>query len=115
MSAEQTGRGEAHRSPVAGRPPLSLLDSPFLKQVSLVLAFGASKYGRDNWRGGQSYNRCIDSILRHIVAFAEGESYDKETGLHHLAHAACSIMFLLRFEHDGRKDLDDRYIAPVAA
>jgi hypothetical protein len=42
------------------------------------------------------------------TAEVTGETNDEETGLAHLGHAACNIMFLLRYEADNRTDLDDR-------
>ena len=38
----------------------------------------------------------------------DGEDKDPESGLSHLAHAACCIMFLLEFEKT-HPELDDRY------
>jgi hypothetical protein len=98
----------AVRSSAVGKAPLSQLDAEFLRQVSLVMGFGEVKYSRGNWRKGIPYNRCLDSLLRHILAFKEGETLDPESGLPHLGHAACNIQFLLRYEADNRTDLDDR-------
>jgi hypothetical protein len=98
----------AVRSSAAGKPPLSQLDGEMLRQTALVMEFGEAKYDRGNWRKGIPYNRCLDSLLRHILAFKEGETLDPESGLPHLGHAACNIQFLLRYEADNRTDLDDR-------
>jgi hypothetical protein len=46
--------------------------------------------------------------MRHIMAFNDGEDKDPESGLSHLAHAACCIMFLLEFEKT-HQELDDRF------
>jgi hypothetical protein len=91
-----------------GKPQLSQIDNELLKQTAFVLEFGERKYNRGNWRKGITYNRCIDSLMRHVAAFKEGQTNDEETGLAHLGHAACNIMFLLRYEADNRTDLDDR-------
>jgi len=98
----------AVRDTAKGKAPLSQLDNELLVQTALVLEYGEKKYSRGNWRKGIPYNRCIDSLMRHIAAFKEGETHDKETGLHHLGHASCNLMFLLRYEADDRTDLDDR-------
>jgi hypothetical protein len=105
VSTFKTG---AVRDTAKGKAPLSQLDNELLMQMALVLEYGEQKYSRGNWRKGIPYNRCIDSLMRHIAAFKEGETHDKATGLHHLGHAACNIMFLLRYEADNRTDLDDR-------
>lgn len=91
-----------------GKAPLSLLDAYALEQTALVLAFGAQKYAAHNWRGGIASSRLTDAALRHILAHVDGEDADPESGLPHLAHAMCCIMFALRMAKD-RPDLDDRY------
>lgn len=91
-----------------GKPPLSLIPRTALEEEAKVMAFGAGKYGRDNWRGGMDFSRLMDATLRHVYAFADGEDKDKETGLSHLAHARCCLAFLL--EYEGKKiGKDDRY------
>lgn len=97
----------------AGKPPLALLPWEALIDVAKVLDAGAAKYGRDNWRKGVGYHRLLDAQMRHLAAFTMGEDYDAETGLSHLAHAACCNLFLLALVKQGRTDLDDRYRAAV--
>jgi hypothetical protein len=98
----------AVRSSAAGKAPLSQLDGEMLRQAALVMEFGEKKYDRGNWRKGIPYNRCLDSALRHLLSFKEGETLDTESGIAHLGHAVCNLMFLLRYEADNRVDLDDR-------
>lgn len=97
----------------AGKPPLALLPWEALIDVAKVLDAGAAKYGRENWRKGIGYHRLLDAQMRHLAAFTMGEDFDPETGLSHLAHAACCNLFLLTFVVSGRIDLDDRYHASV--
>lgn len=94
-----------------GKAPMSLLDRHALEQIAAVLGFGAKKYAAHNWRGGIAYSRLLDAALRHLMAFADGEDLDPESGLPHVAHAGCCIMFLLGMMNT-RADLDDRYKAP---
>jgi hypothetical protein len=67
-----------------------------LEGVARVLTFGAAKYTEGNWKiqpglGGQ---RTLAAALRHIVAFTEkGEACDGETGLLHVDHAVCEVLF----------------------
>jgi len=42
------------------------------------------------------------------MAFNDGEDKDPESGLSHLAHSLCCLMFLLEFEKT-HPELDDRY------
>lgn len=89
------------------KPPLAMLPTKALVKIARVLEFGAAKYGRDNWRGGMDWTRMLDASLRHITAYMEGEDCDPETGLSHIAHAACCLLFLLDYE-DTHREKDDR-------
>lgn len=86
---------------------LDLLPFDSLEEVAKVFTFGANKYGDRNWELGFNYGRIIASTLRHIFAFCRGEDLDPETGLRHLAHAACNVLFLLTFQLRGT-GTDDR-------
>ena len=88
--------------------PLHLLSTEAMNQTAAVLAFGAQKYAEHNWRNGFAWSRPLSAAMRHITAFNDGEDKDPESGLSHLAHAACCIMFLLEFEKT-HQHLDDRY------
>lgn len=88
--------------------PLHLLSTEAMNQTAAVLAFGAQKYAEHNWRNGFTWSRPLSAAMRHITAFNAGEDRDPESGLSHLAHAACCIMFLLEFEKT-HPHLDDRY------
>jgi hypothetical protein len=88
--------------------PLHLLSTEAMNQTAAVLKFGAQKYAEHNWRKGFAWSRPLAAAMRHITAFNDGEDRDPESGLSHLAHAACCIMFLLEFEKT-HQHLDDRY------
>ena len=91
----------------AGKPPLSWIPRSAMIAEAEVLAFGAVKYARDNWRKGLLWSEVLDAALRHVYAFVDGEDVDQETGLSHLAHARCELGFLLEFL-DTHPELDDR-------
>lgn len=91
-----------------GKVPLNLLSREALEQTAKVLAFGAEKYAEHNWRRGFAWSRPMAAAMRHLQAFNDGEDKDPESGLSHLAHAMCCIMFLLEFEKT-HQELDDRY------
>ena len=82
---------------------------PVLPLLSIVrvLTYGKVKYGDRNWEKGMSWGRLYSAMCRHIFAFWGGESYDSETGIHHLAHACCDAMFLMEYERT-HPELDDR-------
>lgn len=83
----------------SGKPQLSLLPWDALEAVARVLEYGIRKYGvRDSWRTvPDGHRRYVDAALRHLAAVAQGEDTDSESGLPHLAHAACSALFALVF------------------
>jgi hypothetical protein len=91
-----------------GKAPMNLLSREALEQTAMVMAFGKDKYAAHNWRKGFQWSRPLSAAIRHIMAFNDGEDKDPESGLSHLAHAACCIMFLLEFEKT-HKELDDRW------
>ena len=91
---------------------LSLLPLEPLMDIAKVFEFGAEKYARDNWRKGHKQTRLIAACLRHILAYNEGETNDPESGLPHLAHAGCCIMFAL-YGLKHFSELDDRWKAPT--
>lgn len=91
-----------------GKPPLDLLSTKALVEVARVLEFGKAKYSAHNWRGGLAFSRVIGAALRHITAFNDGQDVDTETGLSHIAHASCCLMFLLEYIQT-HPELDDRY------
>lgn len=92
-----------------GKPRLDLIPWPAIWAIAKVLGFGAQKYSSWNWIGGISYSRLFAGVQRHLTAWISGEDNDPESGLSHLAHAACGILFLLTFKVCGRVELDDRH------
>jgi Domain of unknown function (DUF5664) len=64
-----------------------------------VMAFGAEKYGCDNWRRGMPFARVKAAIGRHALAVYSGQENDAESGLPHRSHILCNLMFLYRY-HD---------------
>lgn len=86
---------------------MDLLPVESLTEVAKVLAMGAGKYGDYNWARGIKYSRVLAAILRHLFSYISGEDKDPESGLSHLAHAACGLLFLLHYEK-YRAEYDDR-------
>lgn len=93
------------------KPRMDLLSPIALEGTAQILTFGAKKYAANNWRKGMDWNRCISSAMRHLNQFQKGEDYDPESGLPHLDHLACNIMFLQEYFRT-HKHLDNRYILP---
>lgn len=70
-----------------------------LEYVVRVVTFGAAKYGPANWQSlADARNRYFAALQRHLAAYRMGELFDPETGLPHLAHAACNCLFLMWYD-----------------
>jgi hypothetical protein len=66
------------------------------EEVVRVLSYGAKKYADDNWKlVPDAEKRYTAAAMRHMEACRKGERLDSESGLPHLAHAACCLFFLL--------------------
>jgi hypothetical protein len=87
---------------------LDLLSAPWIEGVGHVLTFGAKKYEAHNWRKGIQTSRLLGAALRHLFAYLRGEDLDPETGLSHLLHASCCVMFAFELSLT-KPELDDRY------
>ena len=72
-------------------------------EVVQVLEFGAKKYGADNWKACDDVRRYKQAMMRHMFAYINGEEKDAESGLSHLSHLACNVLFLRHFEKLGSK------------
>jgi hypothetical protein len=81
-----------------GKLPYDLLPSDAVEEIVKVLQFGATKYGDRNWEKGMAWSRPFAALMRHMWAWWRREEKDPETGLSHLAHAGCCILFLLSYE-----------------
>lgn len=95
----------------AGKEPYHLLPLPAIRETVKVLQFGSKKYAAWNWAKGLNYSRVYDSLQRHLYAWWwDKEEVDSETGLSHLAHASCCILFLLFYAllPNKYKQFDDR-------
>lgn len=90
---------------------VELLSTLWLLGVGRVLTFGAKKYAAHNWRHGIKRSRLLGAALRHVLAYMGGEDRDQESGLSHLHHASCCLMFASEL-HETRPDLDDRWKEP---
>ena len=85
--------GECRKSAEsATKPRLELLPSAALEQIAEVLTYGAAKYEANNWCRGARGGRYFAALLRHVFAWWRGEDLDPETGMSHLAHAACCLL-----------------------
>ena len=77
----------------------SLLPWDAVRSVVEALEYGSRKYADDNWKKLSNPRvRYFDAAQRHLLAWYSGEVKDPESGLPHLSHCACCILFLLWFD-----------------
>ena len=81
-----------------------LLPYEVLEQVVAIFDFGANKYGVDNWKNCDDWDRYFDAMMRHLMAWRQGEIVAPESGQHHLAHVICNAWFLIWADQNGKRD-----------
>ncbi|KKM27369.1 hypothetical protein LCGC14_1575330, partial [marine sediment metagenome] len=91
-----------------------------LRELAKVYGYGAEKYAPNNFRKGYNWSLSYNSLLRHVLAAAEGEDRDPESGLLHLAQAAWHCLTLIQFYLDKESgahppELDDRWTGRAPA
>ena len=86
------------------KPKMHLLPPKAINEVAKVLTFGAQKYDEENWRKLEDLqSRYSSGALRHIFAHLDSEDLDPESGLSHLAHAICCLLYKLEIELENAK------------
>ena len=88
---------EFFRKHDAGKKKWWLLPFRALEPVVDVLMHGAAEYGEENWQKCEDIGRYKNALTRHFVAYQAGEWLDSKSGLPHLAHLGCNVVFLLWF------------------
>lgn len=75
------------------KAPMWLVPLECMEQAAIVMKHGADKYGRDNWKlvDAEDY---YSAALRHMNAIQQGEELDKDSGLPHISHLLCNVVFL---------------------
>ena len=94
-----------------GKATWTLIPFDAVASIQKILDFGAAKYAPRNWELGMAWSRPWNACLRHLDAWMRREPADPETGLSHLWHAGCCILFLIAYELRG-VGTDDRPQSP---
>ena len=100
----QSFKTGAVRSETAGKGRFDLIPPYALKRLAQHFENGAEKYADRNWERGLPLSRYIDSALRHLNAFMEGDRTED-----HLSAVAWNIFCYLHTEREvqeGRLPLD---------
>jgi hypothetical protein len=84
-----------------GKNMLELIPPEWIWGLGNVLTQGAEKYAVRNWERGMKWGKMIGCGLRHVFKFVCGERYDRESGCHHLLHAAWNFLSLMSYDLRG--------------
>lgn len=77
------------------KPPLHTVPTGPLFEAGAVLLHGHCKYRGYNWRvAGVRNSIYYDAVMRHMMAWWEGEDTDPDSGLPHIAHAIAGLCVL---------------------
>jgi len=89
---------------------MDLLPSKALDGIAKIFTFGAKKYNDYNYKNGEGldWSRPYAALMRHMIAWNDGEDLDQESGKSHLYHAGCCIMMLIDLV-DSNIGNDKRY------
>lgn len=90
------------------KPPLDLIPASADIMESQVLALGARKYGKFNWRDTSvRASVYVAALRRHLAQWFDGENVDPESKVNHLAHCRANISILIDALTNGTL-IDDR-------
>jgi len=85
-----------------GKTRWDLLPWDELADLADVFAFGAEKYGVDNWRKGLSWWRLFRAMIGHAIEHRIGHTRNAQDGnVYHLAQVAWNALVLLHYEKNG--------------
>jgi len=85
-----------------GKLQWSLMPFGALQEVVKVLEFGSKKYAPNNWKYvDNAEERYWNAAMRHLIAYKTESATDSETGLSHLAHATCCLLFLQHLNNEN--------------
>lgn len=90
------------------KPDYSLLNQVFLDEVAKAMMVGEKKYGRYNYCKGHTTSQLIAAIVRHAMAYNNGEENDPIDGQSHLGSIGANVNMLLRQRELGTLK-DNRY------
>ena len=103
---KDSGERESHetgavRDVRTGKGRYDLISPYAIGRLAQLLERGAEKYDARNWEKGFKFSRCIDSAMRHLFQYIEGQN-DED----HLAAVLFNIMAVMHFQAT-HQELDD--------
>lgn len=87
---------------------LSTVPANVLMELGVAMTEGASKYGRHNYRAsGIKASVYYDALMRHSMAWWEGQDIDPDSGINHITKAIATLV-VLRDSMMHKTLIDDR-------
>ena len=87
---------------------LSCIPAPVLMELGVAMQEGACKYGRHNYRHSNILASVYyDALMRHMMAWWEGEDIDPDSGLSHITKTIATLV-VLRDSMMQKRFNDDR-------
>lgn len=84
-----------------GKIRLELIPPEVILGLGEVLTHGAEKYSEWSWLEViDPVNTYYAALMRHLLAWKNGEIKDKSSGLSHMKHVLANAMFLLHYENE---------------
>lgn len=90
-----------------GKLPMHLVPADTIEALAAVLQKGMEKYDERNWERGNFYSVPYASLMRHLLAWWQGEDNDPESGLSHTVHILMNAAMLVRYSEQF-PNYDDR-------
>jgi hypothetical protein len=91
VNSSEKGSGARYND---GKAAFDLIPLHTLEDEARVWEYGRAKYAAWNWAKGMPWSAPFACLMRHMAAWQRGEENDVESGLPHLAHAACNLRML---------------------
>ena len=78
-----------------GKVPMSCVPAPVLMELALAMLEGSRKYGRHNYRvSGVRASVYYDAVMRHCMAWWEGEDIVSDSQLSHITKAIAGLVVI---------------------
>lgn len=100
---------------IGGRKaPMSTLPAGVLAEMGVAMLEGKAKYGAYNYRvSGVRASVYYDALMRHIMAWWEGEDIDPDSGLSHVTKAIVTLAVLRDAQRNNMVTDDRPPVSPI--
>ena len=82
---------------------MALLTYAGWEECARVFMYGKDKYAAWNWAKGMAWSVPLACAVRHLLAMADGEMVDPESGLPHRGHVFCNLVMLITYADSFRE------------